>query len=96
MVKQMREGEISGHRLGLALGYLFALVHLIWALVVVVGLGGTAMNWVFLLHFLDLVYTVLPFSFLTAIILVILGFVVGYVVGLLFALFWNKCTGKRK
>lgn len=92
MKKVMKEGEISGHRLGLALGYLFALLHLLWAIVVAAGLGETKMSWIFSLHFIDMAYSMLPFNLLTAVLLVVLGFVGGYILGLLFALFWNKCT----
>ena len=80
---------LSPHTTGLALGGLFAVIHLLWAIAVALGVAQPAMNFVFRMHMLTPVLTVEPFSLMRSIGLIVLTFVVGYVVGWIFAKAWN-------
>ena len=79
-------------KVGLALGAMFAVLHAVWsaAVALVPGPLQKFLDWVFALHHIKPMYSLLPFNLMNAVILVILTFVVGYVVGFVFATIWNK------
>jgi len=82
--------ELNKNKLGLSLGILFGLMHLLWVILVAVGLGQKIIDWAQSIHFLAPVYTVASFSILTAIIGVATAFVCGYVIAWVFAFINNK------
>jgi len=84
---------LSPNTTGLALGGLFAVIHLVWAIAVALGIAQPFMNFVFRMHMLTPVLTVEPFSVMRAVVLIILTAVVGYVLGWLFAKAWNMAQG---
>ena len=81
--------EVNKNHLGLVLGSLTGLMHLIWVIVVGFGLGQSLANFWHSLHFLGDMHTIAGFSFGTAVLGVILAFAGGYVVGFVFATLWN-------
>lgn len=81
--------NISGHKVGLVLGSTFGLWHLMWAILVALGLAQPILDFIFQLHFLNNPYTVSPFSLTNALLLVIVTFVVGYVIGWVFVWLWD-------
>ncbi len=84
------KSELSVKRAALTLGFFAALLHLVWSLLVALGLAQGLVNWRLGMHFVNLQLTVLPFSLVSAIILVVLAFIGGAVIGTVFALIWNK------
>ena len=84
--------HLNPSKVGLALGAMFAVLHAVWsaAVALVPGPLQKFLDWVFALHHLKPMYSLLPFNLMNAVILVILTFVVGYVVGFVFATIWNK------
>ena len=88
-------GSLNKNQVGLAVGGLLGLVHLVWALLVAVGLAQSLLDFIFGLHFLRNPYTVELFRFGTAILLVIVTAIVGYVFGWLFAMIWNRLHGVK-
>ena len=82
-------------KFALALGSFAALAHLVWSIIVASGFAQSLVNWVMVLHMMNMVVTVGTFNLVTAAELVIVTFIVGYAVGYVFALVWNK-TGKCK
>ena len=87
---------MNKNKTGLVLGYFFALLHLIWAILVAlipVQLQ-TGINWVFKLHGLEPVWTITSMTWLNAIMLVIMTFVSGYIIGWAFA--WIHDLGHKK
>lgn len=82
------------NRIALTVGIFIGVLHLIWAILVVLGIGQTILDWIFPLHFISNMYTVIGFSFLGALMLVILSFIGGYVSTLLFIAIWNTVRGK--
>ncbi len=83
--------KINKNKTGLTFGFLISFIHIIWSILVVLGLAQWWLNFVLGVHMLSVQVTVLPFDFIKAITLVIMTFVVGYVFGWLMAFFWNKC-----
>lgn len=86
--------SLNKNKLGLTVGIFAAAAHLIWALTVALGFGQGFLNWIFPLHFLDNVYSVMPFSLKTAVMIVVMAFVCGYVCAWLFGALWNYVEKK--
>ena len=74
---------------GVVVGSLIGLWHLIWTVLVAVGLAQVVINWIFRLHFIQPPYTVTAFNLGTAVTLIVVTSVIGFVVGWLFAAIWN-------
>jgi len=87
--------KINANKLGMTLGVFVAVWHLIWAVLVGVGVAQSMLDWVLPLHFVGLAVPLISFSWLNALILVIAAFIGGYIMGWLFAALWNcKCMKK--
>ncbi len=71
------------------MGSFAALMHLVWSLMVAMGMAQWWMDLVLSLHFLNNPYKVAPFDVMTALILIVMAGVMGFVVGWVFATFWN-------
>lgn len=81
--------EVNKHSLGLAFGLFFGLAHLAWSILVAINWAQPLMDWILGLHFMQLSYSITPFGFGTALLLVAVTFAVGYVFGFLLAALWN-------
>ena len=81
---------MNRHKVGLALGAFAGLVHLVWEVLISLGLAQGLMNFIFTMHSLNNPYTVMPFDLSRAVSLVILTSIIGYIVGSVFALILNK------
>ena len=81
---------LNKHKAGLALGLILGLWHLIWSLLVSIGLAQILIDWIFRLHFIQPPYTIAPFSLGLAIGLIAVTSALGYVFGWLFAAIWNS------
>ena len=81
--------KLDPQKTGLVLGSLAALMHLLWSLMVAMGLAQWWMDWVFSLHFLNNPFTVGSFDIVTALILIVVTGIVGFVVGWVFSTIWN-------
>ncbi len=87
---------LNPNKIGLTLGSLAALAHLIWAIIIKLGFGGNILGGIMRLHFISAPVAITPFKIGTAIFLIIAAFVGGYVLGWLFAFFWNYYDKKCK
>lgn len=74
---------------GLAFGKLFGLVHVIWAILVALGLAQAVVNFSFWAHMVTLPLVVGAFDLTAAITVILVAAVVGYVLGYVFARIWN-------
>lgn len=74
----------------LVVGVFVAFMHLIWMVMVYLGLGQMYLDWIFGLHLITNPFMVMPFNFGAALTLIAFTFVVGYVFGWIFAMIWNK------
>ncbi|HKC14934.1 MAG TPA: hypothetical protein VKC89_03185 [Patescibacteria group bacterium] len=82
--------KLNPHKTGLSLGFFFAGVHLLWSVLVALGLGQTLVNFSMTNHMIVSPTTIAPFSLIGAVTLVISAFVGGYVVGWAFSWVWNQ------
>jgi hypothetical protein len=82
--------KLNTNHVGKTVGVFVGLIHLVWVILVGAGVAGRAVNFSLGMHFLSIPFTVLPFSWMGGLVLVVLSSIVGYVVGSVFALIWNK------
>jgi hypothetical protein len=89
--------KLDKGKVALSLGIFFGLVHLVWALLVLLipSILQTFLNWIYGVHFLNNPFFVTGFNLVKAISLVLYTFVVGYIFGWVFAEVWNWAQ-KRK
>lgn len=81
--------KLKGNKIALVVGLFAAALHALWAILVVLGVGQMYIDWIFPLHFIDNLYTVMAFNILNALMLVVMAFVGGYVATWLFVWLWN-------
>ena len=72
------------NKIALAVGLYIAVIHALWAVVVAIGVGESYLNWIFPLHFINNLYSVMDFSIMNATLLVIVAFIGGYLATWLF------------
>ena len=88
---------MNKNKLGLVFGSFFAFFHLIWIILVVVGLAQLFLDFILNIHMVYNPFLVSPFSLSRSIILIIFTFVIGYVFGYVLAFVWNKfCDIEKK
>lgn len=81
--------KVNANKVGLVVGGLMAIVHAVWSLMVLVGLAKPFMDWIFTLHFMSFQYSINPFSFGNAVMLVIVTGIIGYLMGWVLGWLWN-------
>lgn len=82
--------KLNPTKVGLALGGLFGLIHLVWSVLVALNWGQPLLDFIFKLHMIHPVYTVGPFNMGIAVMLIVITAIIGYIVGHVFTLIWNK------
>ena len=80
---------VKKHKLGLVVGGLLGIWHLIWVLLVAFGVAQKVYNYILKLHMLRIPITVLKFDFWTAVQLIVITAVFGYIMGWVIAWLWN-------
>jgi hypothetical protein len=80
---------ISKVKTGLSLGIFIAVLHLIWAIAIAIGIAQPVIAWILSMHMLQNYLIVTSFSIVHTLILVVMTFISGFIFGWLFALFWN-------
>lgn len=81
--------QVNSHKVGLVFGGMMVVFHACWALMILLGVAQPFMDWIFDLHMVTPVYQVMPFSWGSAIILLIITGVIGYVMGYVLGWLWN-------
>ena len=81
---------MNTHKTGLAVGMFVSLWHLVWEILIGLGLAQPLINFILSMHSLNNPYTIKPFNIGTAIGLIVLTYIVGYIVGSVFATIYNK------
>ena len=79
---------------GLYIGLLAGSCHLIWAILVALGLAQVWMDSMFSLHFLNNPFQVGAFNIGTAVFLIIMTSVIGYGFGWVATWVWNRMQKK--
>ena len=83
-------GNIDPNRAGLVLGALLGGWHLLWALMVALGVAQPLIDFLFWIHFIKPVYVIEPFAIGRAAILVLVTTGIGYITGFVFGKLWNR------
>jgi hypothetical protein len=88
---------MNKNKTGLAVGYFFALIHLIWALMVwlMPSQLQSCLNWIFDLHGLEPIWILTSMTLMKAITLIIVTFIIGYIIGWVYA-FFHHIHDKKK
>lgn len=86
---------IDKNKTGLTFGFLISSMHLFWSILVALGIAQVLLNFVLNIHMLDIPVSVMPFSLVKAIGLIVVTFILGYIFGWLMAFFWNKCFKEK-
>ncbi len=81
--------RVDAHKAGLALGGMLAILHAVWSLMVLVNVAKPFMDWILNLHFMTFQYSINPFSFGSALLLVIVTGIIGYLMGYVLGWLWN-------
>jgi thiamine transporter ThiT len=87
--------HISKHKTGLTFGFLISSFHLVWGMLVALGIAQMLLNFILNLHMISMAVTVTPFDVSKAVGLIVVTFIVGYIFGWLMAFFWNKCFEEK-
>ena len=85
--------KLNPKQLGLTIGLFAALAHLIWLIAVAFGIQSFV-DWILLLHSIQINVTLTNVVILNGIILIIMAFVGGFIIGAVFAWIYNlaaKC-----
>jgi hypothetical protein len=88
--------KISKNKTGLTFGFLISFMHLVWSLLIALGVAQAYMNFILGLHMINMPITVMPFSLSKTLCLVAITFIAGYFFGWFMAFFWNKCFKEKK
>jgi hypothetical protein len=83
-------GQINPNRAGLVLGALMGGWHLLWSVLVALGVAQPLIDFIFWIHFIKPVYVIEPFAFGRAAMLVLVTAGIGYLTGLAFGMIWNR------
>lgn len=78
------------HKTGMTVGVFAGLVHLVWGILISLGLAQVYLDFVMNMHSLNNPYKVLPFNLGQVVMLVILASILGYIIGSVFATIFNK------
>lgn len=88
--------KMNSHEIGMVVGATFALMHLAWSVLVMMGWATGLIDFMLSLHFLSNPYTVQIFDMGKALTLVVVTFGVGYVLGWVFASMWNTVMKRSR
>lgn len=83
---------VNKHKLGLVVGAALGLFHLVWAVLVAIGVAKPLMDWVYNLHSLRFSYQVLPFDPGMSLLLIVVTAIAGYVFGWVLGWLWNMAN----
>ena len=84
--------ELNECKVALTFGLFIGGWHVIWSLLILVGLAQPLIDFIFWVHMLTTPYKVTGFNLVQALVLIVVTFIIGYAVGWVFAWLWNKNT----
>lgn len=86
--------HISKNKAGMALGAFLGFWHALWAVLVAFGLAQAFISWVFDLYFVKPPYVIGEFTWVTAVVLVIVISALGYFSGWVLVWLWDWARKK--
>lgn len=87
---------VNKNRVGLFFGTIYGLCHLLWVLLLTLGLAQPMMDWLISMHFLNVTYTLNEVMAGKAILGIVMALVWGYIDGFILAALWNWIVGEKK
>lgn len=81
--------KLNPSRVGLVAGSFMGLFHLVWSILVAVGVAQPVIDFIFKMHMIEPMVSVGEFNIVTAVVLVLMTFVLGYIGGGVLATLWN-------
>lgn len=78
------------HKVALVFAALMGGWHVVWSVLVVLGLGQPLINFVLWAHMIHLPYIVGPFDITASAVLIVFTAVMGYAGGYIMGLIWNR------
>lgn len=81
---------ISPAKTALTLGILLGGYHLIWSILIALGVAQAIIDFIFWAHMISLPLVVKAFDVTATVTLVIMTSVIGYIVGYFLAIIWNR------
>lgn len=82
--------KLNKNNIGLSLGIIFLIVHVVWFVILASGLGQQFISWMIEGHFIKSNVEVIEFKLFTALLTLLRAFIFGYVIGWLFSFIYNK------
>lgn len=92
-IKREKMAKLNKNQLGLTLGVFAAICHLVWLIAVSLGIQSLV-DWILLLHSIQLNLVLTNVVILNGIMLIVMAFVGGYIIGWVFAYIWNLFAKK--
>jgi len=84
IVKELNEDKVA-----LTIGLFIGGWHLVWSLLIIIGLAQVFLDFIFWAHMIANPYKVTGFTLTQSLILIFATFVIGYIGGFVFAKVWN-------
>lgn len=81
--------KVNSHKVGLAIGGVVGIWHLVWSLLVLFGLAKPFLDWILGLHFIKIEFSLVSFNIGTSLLLIIATSVIGYLFGYVLGWLWN-------
>lgn len=82
--------ELDMQKTALTVGLFFATVHVIWSVLILIGLAQPLLDLIFWLHMVAPPFKFTEFSLTQSLTVIAVAFAVGYFGGFLFSGIWNK------
>ena len=82
--------KLDTNKVALVFGLLLGGGHLVWSLLVFIGLAQILLDFVFWMHMIFIPVKITGFTLTQSLIVVTVTFVVGYTAGWIFAWVWNQ------
>ncbi|MFI5265163.1 MAG: hypothetical protein ACHQT7_00275 [Candidatus Levyibacteriota bacterium] len=86
--------ELDIQKTALTFGVFLGGWHLVWSILILVGVAQMLLDFVFWMHMITPVYQVTGFNLTQSATLIVVTFILGYAGGWIFAWIWNKMHGK--
>jgi len=87
--------KVHAHDVGLIVGATVSIMHIVWSLIVFLGLANWYLDFIFSLHFVSNPFVIQSFDWGKAVTLWVITFVAGYLVGWVFGVVWNTLLKKK-
>ncbi len=81
---------MNKNKAGFVLGIILGLLHLVWSVLVAIGIAQPLLDFIFRIHFLNNPFMIAPFGMKRAVALIVITSVIGYGIGWVFAWLWDR------